>query len=90
MLVAGTAQFWCDGKAALVTRIVEYPGGAVALEALAATGSRVALCDVLAPQAEAWGRANGFTHLLIAGRPGWARVHRDWRHYQSILIKDLR
>mgnify|MGYP000151929575 CR=1 FL=1 len=26
---------------------------------------------------------------MIAGRKGWERVHADWRHHQSILIKEL-
>jgi len=89
MVTVGTAQFWCDGGAALVTKITEYPGGAVALEALAAAGVMDSLTDEIAAQAEAWAREQGLTHLLIAGRAGWQRVHKEWRHYQTILLKDL-
>ena len=89
MVHAGTAQYWCDGNAALVTHIVEYPGGAVALEALAAAGTMTSLTDGIAAQAEEWAREQGLSHLLIAGRRGWERVHKDWHHHQSILVKEL-
>lgn len=89
MLLAGTAQFWSDGKAALVTAIREYPGGAVALEAIAAAGKMGSLRDEINANVEQWARGQGLSHLLIAGRPGWARVHKGWRHYQSILLKEL-
>ncbi len=89
MLLAGTAQFWSDGKAALVTAVREYPGGAVALETVAAAGRLSSLRDEINRNAEAWARDQGLSHLLIAGRPGWARVHRGWRHYQSVLLKEL-
>ncbi len=89
MLIGGTAQFWCDGKSALVTRIVEYPGGAVALEAMAATGEMDSFTGAITADVEQWAREQKMSHLLIAGRPGWARVHKDWRHHQSILLKEL-
>jgi len=89
MLIAGTAQFWCDGDAALVAKITEYPGGAQALEAVAGAGSMGSLTQQIAADVEAWAREQGLTHLLIAGRKGWERVHKDWRHYQTILLKDL-
>lgn len=89
MLISGNAQFWCDGQSALVTKIVEYPGGAVVLESVAATGCIESLRDVICAEVEEWAREQKMTHLLIAGRPGWARVHKGWRHHQSILIKGL-
>jgi hypothetical protein len=89
MLIAGTAQFWCTGLAALVTKIVEYPGGAVALEAVAASGDLDSLRSHITEYVEKWAREQGLTHLLIAGRDGWTRVHKDWRHYQTVLLKEL-
>lgn len=88
-LAEGLAQFWCDGRAALVTEIVQHPGGAVTVDSLAATGRRKSLTDVIEPAVREW--ASGFaTHLRIIGRPGWARVWPDWQHEQSILTKVLR
>lgn len=89
LLLEGQAQFWCDGQSGLITRVVEYPGGAVALEAVAAAGKLDGLTDTIAPRVEQWAREQGFTHLLIAGRPGWERVFRGWRHHQSVLLKEL-
>ena len=88
LLASGQAQFWCDGSAALVTRIVGYPGGARVLEALAAAGQMDGLVTRIAPLTEACAKDQGLTHRMIAGRAGWARVHRDWRHYQTLLLKE--
>lgn len=89
LLADGTAQYWCDGRAALVTHIVEYPGGAVALEAIAGAGNMRGLTDSIAPAVEAWARDNGITHLKVAGRPGWERRLKGWRIWQSILLKEV-
>lgn len=91
MLIAGTAQFWSDGKAALVTRINEYPGGAVVLEAVAAAGDMGSLHDEIDDQTEAWAREQGIPIMLSPGRIGWPRVLADkgWKHYQTVLIKEL-
>ena len=71
-----------------MTRIVLYPGGARVLEALAAAGAIDALVRQIAPQTEAFAKARGLTHRMIAGRAGWARVHPGWRHYQTLLLKE--
>lgn len=89
LLASGQAQFWCDGSAALVTRIVEYPGGARACEATAGAGDMAGLVERIAPAVEQWASEQGCTHLLVAGREGWRRVHSDWRHHQTIILKDL-
>lgn len=84
------AQFWSDGVSALVTRVVKYPGGAVAIEAMAAAGTSESLWQDIEPGVEKFARAHGLTHELIAGRIGWVRkVPPGWRHYQSMFIKEL-
>jgi len=88
-LQAGRAQFWACGTAALITRVVEYPGGARSCEALAGAGDMDGLVGGIAPQVEQWASEQGCTHLLIAGREGWRRVHSDWRHHQTILLREL-
>lgn len=89
LLFEGHAQFWCDGAAAVVSHVVAYPGGAKAVEILAAAGKLEAIRDVITPEVIGWGQSQGLSHLLVAGRPGWARVYKGWRHYQSILLKEL-
>lgn len=90
MLTEGRAQFWCDGRGAMVTKVVNYPGGAVAVEAVAAAGNLEALNGPIAQNCEEWARSIGATHLHIAGRPGWERaLPKDWRKYQVIMLKEL-
>lgn len=89
-LANGVLQYWCDGNAALVTRVVEYPGGAVAVEAVAGAGDGDALIASLEPELARWGRENGFTHLKVAGRLGWLRKRPEgWKAHQVIIMKEL-
>lgn len=88
LLQNGEAQFWASADAALITRLVRYPGGAVAVEATAGAGSIEGLA-ALTPPINDWALDVGATHLLVTGRPGWARALTGWRHHQSILIKEV-
>lgn len=91
LVAGGQAQFWGTDKAALVTRRVSYPGGAEALEALAAAGEKREIIEVIGPRVEAAARDAGITHLKVAGRPGWGRMlkRHDWSLHQEIIIKEL-
>lgn len=88
LLERNEAQFWANDEAAMVTRVAVYPGGAVAIEVMAAAGNLKALI-ALTPNVNAWGLSIGATHIMVIGRPGWARALPDWRHHQSILIKEV-
>lgn len=85
----GRGQFWCDGTAALVTMIEEYPGGARVLKAIAGAGDMTGLIDRIAPETERMGKQSGLSHLMVTGRGGWLRALKGWRHYQTVLLKDL-
>lgn len=91
LIAEGRAQFWATEHAALVTWINEYPGGAVAVEALAGCGSKADIIHKLGPRVEQWARSLGATHLKVSGRRGWTRQMKPhgWRHFQDIVIKDL-
>lgn len=91
LLENGKAQFWCDGTAALVTRVVEFPGGAVVLEAIAGSGSMDGLIGTIEEHVETQARQAGMTHLFAPGRHGWLRAlsSKGWRHHQTIIVKDL-
>jgi len=91
LIAQGQAQFWATDKAALVTRVVTYPGGAVALEAMAASGEKAELVETIAPAVEEQAREAGLTHMKVPGRPGWGRAlkQHDFRLHQEILIKEL-
>lgn len=90
LLARNEAQFWCDGESALVTTIRDYPGGARAIEAIAAAGNMASLVGQIAGEVERQAKQAGLTHMMVTGRPGWTRVFKDWRHYQAVLLKDLR
>jgi len=91
MLADGTAQFWCDGEAALVTRILEFPGGAKVLDAIAGAGDMNALSEKIEPACTAFGQAMRLSHLFVTGRHGWKKVlgPHGWKFHQSILTKEL-
>lgn len=88
-LVEGRAAFWCDGTAALVARVMIYPGGARVLEALAGAGDMAGLIDRIEPETRKFAEKHSLTHRMIAGRDGWRRIHKGWRHYQTILVQEI-
>lgn len=85
----GAGQFWATDAGALITEVVSYPSGATVCKAFAGAGDLAALMDELKPAIEAWAREQGCTACMIEGREGWRRVHTDYRHHQTILVKDL-
>jgi hypothetical protein len=88
-LGAGLAQFWATDEAAIVTELKAWPGGAVTIEVIAAAGKKGDITGPLHTAAREWAETQGATHILVAGRDGWRRVLPDFRHYQTILIKEL-
>jgi hypothetical protein len=88
-IVEGRAWFLATENAALVVRRVDYPGGAMVLEALAAAGDMATLTGELLGHAENLAKEQKLTHLLVAGRQGWPRVLTDWRHYQTTILRTL-
>ena len=89
LLVEGLAQYWASDDAAMVTRLVTWPGGAVTIEVIAAAGKKADIIGPLGEAVTAWGKDNGATHALVAGRDGWRRERPDFRHYQTLIIKEL-
>lgn len=89
LLVSGLAQFWATDDAAMVTELKAWPGGAVTIEPIAAAGKKGDIVGPLGDAAVEWGKANGATIVRVAGRDGWRRERPDFRHYQTILMKDI-
>ena len=89
LLNSGLAQFWATERAALVTQVVEWPGGARTINAVAAAGDQDDITGSLKDAAEEWARETGCTHVLIEGRDGWRRKLTDYRHHQTVLVKEL-
>ena len=90
-LTEGRAQFWCDGESAIVTRLIEYPGGAKVIEILAAYGHLESLWTQIQPALETYARNNGIGILRATGRLGWARAGKKhgWKAEMVIIEKEL-
>lgn len=91
MLESGGAQYWETPNAAMVTQVLNYPGGAKAIRSIATAGDLEDIISVLAPQIEAWAADQGCTHSLVEGRDGWRRSlkHRGYGHHQTLILKVL-
>lgn len=89
LLIQGAAQFWATDDAAMVTELKEWPGGAVTIEPIAAAGKKGDILGPLQASAQAWGKANRATIVRVVGRDGWRRELSEFRHYQTILMKDI-
>jgi hypothetical protein len=70
---AGEAHFWPGERSAVVTQFWNFPRRK-AVNVWLAGGDLSELVDQMRPDIEAWARAHGCTHFIIAGRPGWARA----------------
>ena len=89
LLAEGLAQFWATDDAAIVTQLRTWPGGAVTVEVVAAAGKKADIIGPLHESAAAWAMTQGATHVMVAGRDGWRRELPDFRHYQTLLLKEL-
>lgn len=93
MLADGTAQFWATDKAALVTYVRQYPGGAVVVESIVASGPG-AIEDIIekfGPVVEKWARSIGAVQLRSEGRLGWVPTMKKhgWKYFQCTITKGL-
>jgi hypothetical protein len=73
LIQAGGAQLWRGERSAMVTRIEEHPRERWLMLWLAG-GDLAELRDVIRPQAEAWGVAQGCAKSVILGRVGWSKA----------------
>lgn len=89
LLKTGMARCLASETSAIVVGITHYPGGAIACRTIAAAGDMEDLIAVAKPTIEAWAKAQGCTHSMIEGRDGWRRMHPDYRHHQTVILKDL-
>lgn len=90
-LNANALQWWCDGTSALVTRIVEFPGGAKVFEGIATYGEQQSLWLAIAPDVERMARSMGMKRLRAMGRLGWIKAGQPhgWTPYMVMIEKDL-
>ena len=89
LVSTGQGQFWATEDGAMITRIVTYPSGVKVLDPHAAAGNINAVLGELKPFIEDWARARGCKYVRPAGREGWRKTMPDYRHHQTVLIKEL-
>lgn len=89
LLTSGQLQFWATEAGAIITQVNSFPSGATVCRTHAGAGNIASLLDDLKPQIEAWAKSQGCTHCMIEGREGWRRAHPEYRHHQTVLIKEL-
>lgn len=89
---AGTMQLWTRGDSALVTTLVPYPTGKTDLVFYLAGGSLDEL-EPLTAEVTAWGRQQGATRAVMAGRAGWTRSFltrkQGWAEQSVVLTRSL-
>lgn len=89
LIATRRGQFWACDEAAMITEIVEFPSGARACKVFACAGDMAVMLERIKPRIEAWAALNNCTHCMIEGRDGWRRKHRDYRHHQTVIVKEL-
>lgn len=73
---AGRSTVFVGERSILVCQLSAH-NGVITGHCWLGGGEMQEIRDVLAPQAEAWAKANGAQYATIDGRQGWARVFRD-------------
>ena len=86
---SGALKLWTNEDAAIIAELKAYPGGAVEVHGMAATGDLDAIRRLI-PLAEQWGASNGAILATIASRPGWASALKDYQMHQVVIRKELR
>jgi hypothetical protein len=91
LLLAGQAQIFCSGHAAMIAELKHYPGGARVVHCLVAAGRMEEIVDDIRPRVEAWGIGNGCSRAMVESRSGWMKILRPhgYEPHQVSVIKSL-
>lgn len=85
---AGRMTPWFGYRSIIVTELGDYPLGRV-LHLFLAAGDKDEL-QAMAPQIEAWAKAQGCTRATLTGRKGWLRSwltrRMGWRDSGLVLL----
>lgn len=87
---SGEARFWPGRASALVAKVEEFPRARWLMLWLAG-GDLTELRDELRPQAEAWGKAQNCSKVVIIGRAGWYKslCGEGYSATATVVGKDL-
>lgn len=72
----GRAQWWCNGHAAIVTQVFEFPRRSVLNYWLVAGELNAALS--MQPDIDAWALGRGCNAATATGRRGWLNELKPW------------
>jgi len=88
-VLSGKMQLWAGDEGCAVTEIVVYPKRKV-LHVFLAGGKMEQILDFEESAAE-FAKLNGCNGMTLAGRKGWARVHRNrgWKEQFVTLSKEI-
>lgn len=88
-VMSGHMQLWAGPDGCAVTEITVYPKRKI-LHVFLAGGKMDQILD-FEESAIAFAKLNGCTALSLAGRKGWARVHKDrgWKEAHVVMTKEL-
>lgn len=87
-IVSERATVFASRNACIVAALRQYPGGAVEVHGLCATGELSEIVSLVS-QAEEWGRCHGATLATIASRRGWVKALDGYSETQVMIEKDL-
>lgn len=90
LIAEGHAHFWAGERSAAITQFWWMPRCKV-LNMWLAGGDMSELIEKLFPSAQYWAIQQDCSKIMLAGRPGWARVFAPlgFKPLSTILIKDL-
>jgi 3'-phosphoadenosine 5'-phosphosulfate sulfotransferase (PAPS reductase)/FAD synthetase len=84
--LAGNAELFTDGDAALLAGIIKDPAGDI-LDVCLAGGSLPLINDILRPQAEIFAKLAGCKFIAIGGRRGWLGAWRRFEYMDPVAGK---
>jgi hypothetical protein len=86
-VISGLYQLWVGDKSAAVTEVISYPKSK-GCRIFLAGGDMNELLE-MQPDLDRWAKSIGCRFIEIAGRPGWERIHKDFKKHSVTLRKAL-
>lgn len=88
-VATGRFRLFATEKSAILASVKRYPSGLLEVQCEAAIGNLLELSGHLILSINAWAKSIGCESSQIQSRPGWGRVMKDYKLYQTCLRKAL-
>ena len=82
------AQFWPSEDSAMITEVVDYPGG-LHCRIWLAGGNYKELRELERDRLIPWARQQGCRRIELVGRKGWARRLKDYQEVAVTMAKEI-